>query len=279
MSHECPTYIPPGATEGASQIRNGGLTGPVDCMPWAASRAIADETCGRRVPTGRTIRLLSSEPVPDPRSPGLNLEQIRDVAWDNYGIWLVIRKNVSWSVVESLREEGRGYVLAASYAPVADTKFDAGRGFRGNHAFYERTATYDPLADGRASGVWRYDGSLYYRETMKKAAGALDMGGGHRVGYGRAWIAVTKDLVPDFEVHVPAGEFWVYELGASGYIYDRHLEKTGGFGASCTPPHIHHVHSTARGKFPVDAYTLTLVTSGSKSGKWISGSKYVTEND
>ena len=72
----CPDYLVPFA----SQLAQGGATGPDDCTAWAASRVIGASTCGHIVPSGRTIRLLSDEPKPDENSPGLNLVQVANVA-------------------------------------------------------------------------------------------------------------------------------------------------------------------------------------------------------
>lgn len=49
-------------------------TSPYDCTAYSAAWA-ADADQGRKVVSGRTIRLNSNEPKPDPSSPGLNLPQ------------------------------------------------------------------------------------------------------------------------------------------------------------------------------------------------------------
>lgn len=199
----CPTYLVPWA----GQLGKG-PTGGVDCTGWAASRVIGASTCGKVVPSGRTIRLLSNEPIPDKKSPGLNLFQVADVATDHYGVHLDVRagsRALDWSEYEDLRASGLPMLVQLSYRPIAASHFDAGRGFRGGHAMAEtQHATYDSLADGRAPGVWSFDGSLYPRELIKEAAGELviDPAHGITVGHGKVWCAVGRDTAPDYEVSI-----------------------------------------------------------------------------
>jgi len=49
--------------------------GGKNCTAYALARAINAATLGGLIVSGRQVRALSSEPVPDPASPGLNLAQ------------------------------------------------------------------------------------------------------------------------------------------------------------------------------------------------------------
>lgn len=259
----CATHV----ADPGFQLRSGGSTGPYDCTAWSASNAIDHATCGKKDPSGRTIRLLSTEPIPNPYSPGLNLPQVQQVARDDFGVYLDVRiggRAVTWTEYERRRKAGQGAIIQVGYGPIADSRYDAGRGFRGNHALFESVhATYDPLADGRAPSVFLHDGSVYDRELIKRAAGMLDRGGGSRVGYGTVWAAFTRDVIPDYMARVPAGDFWAYWM-EDGVIKTRRLRKTGGFSASCTPPRSY--------RWPAKGRTATLVrlTSGSRAGTYIS---------
>ena len=273
MTALCPTYVVPNA----SQLKQGGATGPYDCTAWAARVVIATSTCGAKVPSGRTIRLQSSEPIPDPTSPGLNLNQVAAVARDHYGVYMDVHtglRKVTWDEYERRRKAGQPAEIQVSYAPIADSKYDAGRGFRGGHAMAETThATYDSLADGRAAGVFKFNGMLYTRELMKQAAGKLVIGqtrtGPRLVGYGYVWAAFGRDVVPSFRVRVPAGPVLVYSLMA-GKVVDRRTATTAGFTASCSPPRSY--------PWPAKSRTVTLVkvTGGSHAG-WYISAKYATE--
>ena len=266
----CATYVvPPGF-----QLRDGGASGPFDCTAWSASRAIGHATCGAKVPSGRTIRLRSSEPIPDPVSPGLNLPQVGAVALETFGVYLDVRigtRRVTWAEYEKRRLAGQGAIIQTRYAPIADSKYDAGRGFRGNHALFESIhATYDPLADGRYAGCFRWNGTVYTREVIKRAAGLLDIGNGQKPGYGYVWAAFTKDVIPSFVARLPAGtdafRYWVQ----NGVITDRKPFTTGGFSARCTPPRSYRW--PANGKY----YSLVRLLDGSRAG-WYVSAKFAKE--
>jgi hypothetical protein len=254
------------------QLLTGGVTGPVDCSAHSCSDAIDHATCGQRDPGGRAIRLASSEPIPDRRSPGLNLPQVADVARRVYGVYLDVHvgsRKVSWAEYERRRNAGQGAIIQVNYAPIADSRYDAGRGFRGGHAMFESIhATYDPLADGRAAGVFRHDGTVYDRGLMKRAAGALVIGqradgSPIRVGFGYVWAAFTRDVVPAFRASVPAGEFWAYAVDeADDVVKYRRRRATGGFSAACTPPRSY----AWRG----GSVTLVKLLTGSRAGRYIS---------
>jgi hypothetical protein len=247
-----------------------GATGGVDCTAHSASNAIDHATCGAKDPGGRTIRLKSSEPVPDKNSPGLNLSQVAAVARNNYGVSLDIRignRRVSWDEYERRRTSGQGAIIQVNYGPIADSKYDAGRGFRGGHAMFESAhATYDPLADGRASGVFRHNGSVYDRDIIKKAAGSFIIAsssqGVVRVGNGFIWAAFTRDVIPAYHARVPAGDYWAYWI-VDGKVKKRSKRTTGGFSGPCTPP-----DSMPWGGHK--SVTLVKMLGGAKTGQYIS---------
>jgi hypothetical protein len=261
----CPSYV----ADPSFQITQGGTTGPYDCTAHSASDAIDFATCGAKDPGGRTIRLLSSEPVPDPASPGLKLAQVAEVAIEHYGVYLDVRtgaRAVTWDEYERRRKGGQGAIVQVSYAPIAATKYDAfGSTFFGGHAMFESVhATYDPGADGRRTGIWKFDGTVYPRELMKRSAGLLDIGT-RSVGYGLVWAAFTRDVIPDFKASVPAGYYHRFYI-SNGRIVDRDRLRTGGFSADCSPPRL--FWWPAAGK----SYRLVQLRGGAHKGQWIAAS-------
>lgn len=272
----CPEYlVPPGF-----QLRDGGATGSVDCTPWAASRVIGASTCGGRLPSGRSIRLASDEPIPDRGSPGLNIPQVAEVAREHFGLFIDQRvgwRALDWDDYEARRRAGEPMILQASYQPIAESRFDAGRGFRGGHAFAEtQHATIDSLADGRADGVWKFDGRLYPRDLMRKAAGQLVIGAAEgnliRVGAGRAWCGVGRDRTPEYVVAIRprAGKRvrrYRYFTIVAGRIAKVEVGETRGFGASCSIPRAFKWAEASAGS---DDYRfLVRVTSGVHQGRWV----------
>lgn len=221
----CPNYVAPPSFQLASTA---GPTGPYDCTAHSAAVVIRASTCGAKAPSGRTIRLQSSEPVPDPRSPGLNLDQVDAVA-AKYGVYLDTRigyQSVTWAEYERRRKAGQPVILQVLYAAVADSRYDAGRGFRGNHAIAETThATYDPLADGRAAGVFRWNGTVYTRSVIQTAAARLDIGGGAHPRPGTVWAAFGPDVVPAIWGSDVAAD--IRAVDPNGYRVGAAIRETG----------------------------------------------------
>lgn len=256
---DCPTYVVP---EGFQLQPGAGPTGPFDCTAWAARNAIAHATCGRTLTTGRFIREHSNEPRPDPRSPGLNLPQVAAVAL-RIGVYLDVRigsRAVTWTQYENRRKAGQGAIIQVDYGPIADSNYDAGRGFRGGHAMFETVhATYDSLADGRAPGVFRHNDRVYDRPMMRSAAGRL-WTGTRRVGTPYVWAAFTRDVIPDFKCQiVPGDTFWRYYV-EDGIITGRTRVSGRSFSARCTVP-LSRLWPESKGG-PNRRYTLVRVIGG-----------------
>lgn len=224
-------------------VASAGPTGKYDCTAHSASNAIDYVTMGAKDPGGRTIRLQSNEAIPDPKSPGLNLGQVQNVALSKYGVYLDVRtgsRALTWQDYERRKDEGQGGIIQVGYTPIANSKYDAfGSRFFGGHAMFEcRLATYDPGADGlHGTGRWKHDGTVYTREIMKRAAGELVLGPKTKVGYNRVWCAMTRDVIPDYRVSmVPASSFHRYYV-ENGVIVDRSDPIKGrSFSAPCTVP-------------------------------------------
>lgn len=223
------------------------------CTAFSGGMAGDYHTCGGTVLTGARVRQDTNEPVPDPKSPGLNLSQV-DAALNRHGIDLDTRYKYPWDVFAARIDSGEGAILQVSYAPIADSKFDAGNGFRGGHAIFvpPTWAAMDPLADGRAAGVYKYRGEAYPQSLLRKAAGQLVVGSdtnGRPVtaGDGFVYAAFTRDnTVPTkwvVSIHPtpPARKkaFWRYFLDAAGHVRPHRpsdLHATGGFTADCSRP-------------------------------------------
>src|SRR5262245_58218945 len=88
-----PGYLP--KFQPQNPDKSGDPFGWSNCTAYAGAMAGDFDTCGATVLTGERVRQLSSEPIPDTDSPGLNLRQI-DEAMNRYGIDLETRYRLPW---------------------------------------------------------------------------------------------------------------------------------------------------------------------------------------
>ena len=130
-----------------------GPTGKFDCTAYSAAMAIDRATLGGTLVTGRAVRLASNEPYPDPDSPGLNLQQIVQVA-GRWHVDIYNRMRAPWSSVMSMLREGRGIILQGDYDQIPK-EFSGQLSFKGDHAVYVN----------HVSG----DGDLYWMDPLRKA--------------------------------------------------------------------------------------------------------------
>lgn len=245
-----PLYrVPPRETW---QLQNGDPYGGSNCSAWSANGLLNRVTEGRKNSSGERIRQLSSEPKPDPRSPGLTLPQVCDVLEDYFDQPMDVRiayRALTFEEYEAKRVNGKPALIQVGYSAIADSPYDAGNGFRGNHMMFEdNSGTYDTLADGRHPGVYRNGGSLVYpRDVMKRAAGLLVISQPGRptvrVGFGRVWCAFGVDVLPPYhaEVKPRAGRktrnfnaYTIKDGRITGYV----KRTTRGFDAHCNPPRV-----------------------------------------
>lgn len=246
-----------------------GPSGPFDCTAHAAKVTAEAATRGLWTLSGRGVRLASTEPEPDPDSPGLNLTQVAQVL-ERRGVDVAVYvgpRALTWAQYEAKRKAGRPGIVQVGYAPIADSMYDAFRSrFRGNHALAETVhSTYDPGAgpDSR-SGIWHHDGRIYPRSLIKRGASLL-WTGSRFTGSDNVWCLFANDVVPPYRVAIrpPAGmrsrTFRTWNL-VNGVIVGYDIDRTGGFSAEgrlrCVP---WPARKTSR-------YVIEL-TSGSRRGK------------
>lgn len=130
-----------------------GPTGGVDCTAYAAAVAIDRATLGGTKVTGRQVRLASTEPYPDPQSPGLNLPQVINVAF-RWHVELVQRSGAPWASLIAALKAGRGVILQGDYDQIPPG-FSGQLSFNGDHAVYVNHVTGD--------------GDLYWQDPLRKS--------------------------------------------------------------------------------------------------------------
>lgn len=266
-----PGYLP----RFQKQLNAGDPYGGYNCTAYAAAMAGDFDTCGSVKLTGEQVRQLSDEPVPDPKSPGLNLRQV-DAALNRYGVDLETRYRLPWADVVRKIDKGEGAILQLYYAPIADSRFDAGNGFRGNHAFFVPPGwgAMDPLADGRRAGVYTYSGEPYPKALLREAAGKLIVSGTTRLGDGYAYAAFTRDRRSTWYVQIGADRrFAVFDANESDrtchYVRHSTTDYNGSPRWDCTPP---RTYRNRRGETRI----LVRLLEGRLKGKYVNV-KYATE--
>ena len=116
------------------------------------------------------------------------------------------------------------------YAVIANTRYDASPGFRGNHQLVlSGGLVYDPLADGRRAGI-PTSPEKWPKDLLRRAAGKYAS-----MGEGRAAVIVARApaIQPKrYSVLFEPGTFWVYPV-TGGRVKDSFSKKTS---APCSAP-------------------------------------------
>lgn len=238
--------------------RWGGRYGSVNCTPCSAGMAGEADTCGSVLFTGAQIRAASNEPIPDPRSPGMNLTQVDAALYKLSGgrINLDTHFRYDFDALRKRVEAGAQAILQIQRSVLVARGEGHGNGFAGGHAI-------EIGAD--SGGVWMDDpltGRFHTSwPTLRSAAGALVLNdAGDICGYGRAYVSFSRDITATYRVSVHPLEgrrlrtFALYIVDGT-HITHRETRSTGGFSAECRAPRLYSWsgHTSQR---------LVVVTSG-----------------
>lgn len=192
------------------------ITGRYDCTAYEAAVAGDAHSRGAQVFTGRTIRLNTDEPVPDPRSPGLNLRQTDEALFkvSRGTIDLDTRWNEPWPNIEVAGRAGKWIQLAVWREVLNDHGFSGGNTFSKGHStvwtFDQDMRLWilnDPLVpfwQAVPFSVMREAGA----ELMRQAAGIASSGG---------YVSLTRDV---FDVAAPVRHSIEFRRGISFFTYD-----------------------------------------------------------
>jgi hypothetical protein len=231
------------------------------CTAFAAAMAGSFDKQVAKEMTGAQIRQMTHDTV-----GGLTLAQVDAALWSGWDINVATSYGMSWDLVEKAIDSGKGAILQGWYGPIADSRYDAGGGFRGNHAVFvlPNWVTMDPLADGRRSGIYKYHGEVYPRALLKDFAGKLNLypSGYHPLGAGKAYVSLTQDRVAAWQCSVNGFKVGVYEVLGDTVVSARVTRTPATFTASCTPPHLYSWPGHT-------SQSLVRVTSGSHAGWYI----------
>lgn len=263
MSFVRPTFQP------QNPAINGYYLGWSSCTCYAGAMAASYDRQVKKIVEGEDVRRRTGDV-----SGGTTLAQVDAAVRSLTGVDLDVFYKAPWADVQRKIAEGRYAVLQGLYAPIADSRFDAGNGFRGNHAIGVPPDVHsqDPMADGRHPGVYKYVNEPYPWALLKSFAGKLDLdpdGDTYRpLGYGYAYVAFTKDRVSTYSLAFHGGQrFFVYNLGPDGRINandprDLHRAFSEDTSAPCSVP-IFYPWAGHSGRM------LVRVLAGSLRGEYI----------
>lgn len=235
----------------------GGPYGSTNCTANAGGMVGEAHTCGATRLSGATIRAATNEPIPDPRSPGLNLGQVDTALYRLTGgaIDLDTHYRYDWTALQRRIVDGAQAILQIQRKVMVDRGYAKGNLFGGGHAVaigYDGAPWFDDPLTGRFPVDW---------ETLKRAAGALILGSsGEICGYGKAYVSFSRDITSEWRVSVQPNRgdtirrFGLYVVKGTE-VQSSSVARTGGFSAKCSPPRLYTYprHTSQR---------LVVITSG-----------------
>lgn len=171
------------------------LAGWANCTAFVAAMG-AEFDSGVKL-TGTQVRQESSEPVPDPRSPGLDLSQIAAVL-GRHGIDLDVERGIAFDDLDDMRRAGHAIGLQLDYGPIQHTTFSGDPMFGDGHIvlWLPSGDVFDPLDDGRRPGIAKSPVRIPV-ELLREAAGKLVLdAAGRTVGLGKAYAGIFPTAHP-----------------------------------------------------------------------------------
>jgi len=105
-----------------------------NCAAYSLSMALDRASLGELRLTGEIVRALTDEPIPDPKSPGLNIPQLVAVA-KRYALYPIVdRTGRTWAGLLADLRAGRGVILSGDYDQL--TGWSCQASFTGDHSIY-----------------------------------------------------------------------------------------------------------------------------------------------
>jgi hypothetical protein len=186
---------------------DGSRYGGLNCNCAAAAMALDRHTVGQKRTTGARVRQLTGD-----TSGGTNLLQVNAALGRGWGVYLTVRQGASIASFDNELHDGHGAILQGASSATRGTKYQASPTFAGNHSWYVNEGrgwrrisgvwvptdylVYDPLADGRRTGIARSPFWLPRRYLLEFAR-RLRVGSGI-LGYGKVYAAFTRDTEPHY---------------------------------------------------------------------------------
>jgi hypothetical protein len=180
----------------------------LNCTPTSGAMAADRHTLGRVNVYGGQVRAKTGD-----TSGGTNLRQVAAALSTGWGVVLDVRTPTSIATFDDHLHDGRGAILQGASSATRGTRYQASETFGGNHAWYvnegrgwrlvmgvwvpDEYLVYDPLADGRRTGIAESPFWLP-RSYLLTFARRLVIYGTTQLGPGKAYAAFTRDTEPHF---------------------------------------------------------------------------------
>lgn len=245
---------------------DGGPYGYANCTASSAGMAAQAHTCGSQYYSGAKIRAATNEPVPDPKSPGLNLSQAHAalIRLGGSSLDLDVRYGYDFDAYKARLTKGAQAVLQINRRALIEHGQGYGNSFAGGHAIHTYVKAGEPWFDDPLTGP-----HLTTWAVLRLAAGSLDTGSGI-VGYGKVYAMFTRDITAEWwaTVRPKQGQTtrqFVRYLVSAGVVTGHAVKRTRGFEVRTTPPQWIRTASGNR-------VSLVMVTKPGSSidGWWLS---------
>lgn len=247
----------------------GGKYGSANCNPCSGGMVGEIHSNGAKRFTGAQIRASSDEPVPDPKSPGLNHSQVRASLFrlSKGTIDLDVRNGYQFASLKVRLLDGAPAQVGIRRSVLVNAGLGFGQTFGGGHDItvfvIDGELWFDDPLTGRHRIPW---------DVLQSACGALVINAdGDIAGYGKVWASFGRDVTKDYQVTIrpqpgDTRRSWVEYIVVSGRIRSHiwHKPGTAGFQAACTPP---SAILTESGKARV---SLVRITQGGYKDRWVS---------
>ena len=225
------------------QLNNGDLWGNVDCTAWCGAVLVDAHTSGATKTTGTAVRRHSNEVPPDPRSPGLNLDQVDTSVFSITGGHIDLDTKVEGHALT--RTDAQARIIDGRWATVQInravlvnrgfvTGFAAGHAITVHNREIDNTpVSGDPLVPHYIPLSW---------DALWDAAESFT----HSFAPGKVYTQFTRDLTPDYRINIKptpparAVTFYQFFINAKGQIARKPVpHTTTGINKVCTRPTWH----------------------------------------
>lgn len=261
MTTNCPNLKP---THQAQLVYQwGGRYGGSNCTACSAGMVGQVHTCGALRFTGAQIRAATNEPIPDPKSPGLNLGQVDTALFKLSKGAIDLDTHYRYGFDSLVQRVTGGAPAIAQFRRkiLIDAGFGGGNSFAGGHAgaigFDGRLWMDDPLT-GLIRPSWG---------VLERAMGLLVLdAAGNIAGIGKAYVSFGRDVARNYRIRFgPGPAVFEYSL-RDGMIWSREaIRFRSTTGAPCRPPRMFLAHPKGPLKGTASR-RLAIVTDGFLKG-------------